>query len=82
MCAGGATQSIITICCVPFFISYLDFHFSKCLMINVLRSLGGGEFVLHSDFPEGLGAVLGTFDAVAVGAKAKVGADDLLFAAG
>jgi len=51
-------------------------------MVDILCSLGGGEFVLDGDFLEGLWAVFGAFSAAAVGAEAQVGADDFLLSVG
>ncbi len=57
-------------------------HLCNCLVVDILWCFGGGEFVLDSDFLEGLGAEFWTFGAVAVGAEAEVGADDFLFSVG
>ena len=51
-------------------------------MVDILCGLGGGKFVLDGDFLESFGAEFGAFGAVAVGAEAKVGADDFLFSVG
>ena len=51
-------------------------------MVDILCGLGGGEFVLDGDFLECLGTVFRASGAVAVGAEAKVGADDFLFPVG
>ena len=51
-------------------------------MVDILCSLGGGEFVLDGDFLEGLGTEFGASGAMTVGAEAQVGADDFLFSVG
>ena len=51
-------------------------------MINILCSLGGGEFVSDGDFLEGLGFEFRAVGAVAGGTEAEVGADDFLFSVG
>ena len=51
-------------------------------MVDVLRCLGRGEFVLDGDFLESLGAEFRALSAVAVGAEAEVGSDDFLFSVG
>ena len=51
-------------------------------MVDILCSLGGGEFVLDGDFLKGLGFEFGAFSTVAGGAEAQVGADDFLFSVG
>ena len=51
-------------------------------MVDILCGFGGGQFVLDSNFLEGLRFEFGTCGAVAGGTEAEVRADDFLFSVG